>query len=215
MINLDNRWFMPVIILVMFVVGIVLYPSLPEMMPRQWGFNGEINSEWPKLYAVLFAPALATAIWVLTYILPMVDPRREQYEKFGKSYLRIRQGIIVFMFGMHVLTLTQYDNPQVIVKLILFAVAAVLAYIGNEMGRIRQTWFVGIRTPWTMSDERVWKQTHRVGARYFVGVGVLNMLTALMLPMQVAGIIFIVTVLAVSLGTTAYSYILWRKLNQA
>jgi len=213
--KIDNRWFMPVIIIIMLLVSLVLYPSLPDVLPRQWGFNGEVNSTWPKLYAVLFAPALATAIWVLTYILPKIDPRREQYEKFGKSYLRVRQGIVVFMLGMHILTLTQYDNPQAIVKLILFAVATMFAYIGNEMGRFRPNWFVGIRTPWTMSDERVWKQTHRIGARYFVAAGVLNMITALILPVPIAGTIFIVTLMAVSIGTVAYSYFVWRKLNQA
>jgi uncharacterized membrane protein len=211
--KLDNRWIMPGCIIVMLLIGIILYPSLPDELPRQWGFSGEVNSTWPKLYAVLMAPVTATVIWVLTYVLPQIDPRREQYEKFGKSYLRIRQGIVVFMLGMHVLTLTQYDNPQLIVKLILFAVALFIAYLGNEMGRFRPTWFVGIRTPWTMSDERVWRQTHRIGARYYVAAGILNMLTALIFPIPIAGAIFIVSLLSVSFGTMAYSYILWRKLH--
>lgn len=211
--NLNNRWAMPIIVIIMLAISMILYPSLPDELPRQWGLNGEVNSTWSKLYAVLMLPTLAAGIWVLTYILPKVDPRREEYEKFSSSYLRLRQGIVVFMLGMHILTLTQYDNPQVMIKLILFGISLFLAYMGNEMGRFRQTWFVGIRTPWTMSDERVWKQTHRIGARYFVAVGVLNMLTAIILPIAIAGVIFLVTILAVSLGTTAYSYILWRKLN--
>lgn len=211
--NLNNRWVMPIIVIIMLAISVILYPSLPDELPRQWSLSGEVNSTWPKLYAVLMLPFLAVGIWVLTYILPKIDPRREQYEKFGKSYLRLRQGIVVFMLGMHILTLTQYDNPQVMIKLILFGVSLFLAFIGNEMGRIRQTWFVGIRTPWTMSDERIWKQTHRIGARYFVAVGVLNMLSALIFPPIVAGVFFLVTLLAVAIGISAYSYVLWRKLN--
>jgi uncharacterized membrane protein len=72
---------------------------------------------------------------------------------------------------------------------------------------------VGIRTPWTLGDERVWKQTHRIGARYFVAAGILNMLTSLVLPIEIAGVIFIVSLLGVSFGTVAYSYLVWHKLN--
>jgi len=209
----NSAWIIPLAIVGMLVVAALLYPSLPDELPIQWGFDGQVNRTAPKAIAVLLLPALATLIWVGMAILPRIDPRREQYKKFSKTYLRLRIAVVVFMFGMQVITLTQYDKPFVIVKLVLFAASVMLAVLGNEMGRIRQTWFVGIRTPWTLADERVWRRTHRVGARYFFGMAVLNMILVVLLPPQTAGLFFAVSILVVSLGITAYSYVVYKRLN--
>lgn len=198
---------------IMLAVALILYPSLPEELPRQWGIGGEVNSTWHKFYAVSVMPIIALLIWVGTYILPKVDPRRESYEKFGGFYMRFRVTLVVFILGVHIVTLTQYDNPDAVVRLIFFGIGAILAVLGNELGRVRQTWFFGIRTPWTLADERVWKRTHRIGGRWFVAVGVLNMLTSLMLPEIPMFIIFMVSVLGISLGLMAYSYVLHRRFN--
>lgn len=198
---------------IMLVIGFILYPSLPEELPRQWGIDGSVNSTWHKFYAVIMSPAIGLLIWVGTYILPKVDPRRESYEKFGGFYMRFRVTLVVFFVGVHILTLTQYDNPDTIIRLMFFGIAAILAVLGNELGRVRPTWFFGIRTPWTISDERVWTKTHRVGGRWFVALGVLNMLTSLLLPNILMFIVFMVSILGVSFGLMAYSYVLYRRLN--
>jgi len=202
-------------IVLMLVIALVLYPSLPEELPRQWGFDGQVNSTWDKFYAVLFAPFVSVLLWVFTYVMPRIDPRRESYEKFSGFYMRFRVALVVFFLGMQIITLTQYNNPDAVIRLIIFAVAAILTLLGNEMGRIRPTWFFGIRTPWTLSDERVWKKTHRVGGRWFVGLGILNMVAAILflVPVMAIGFFFIISSVAVSLGLTVYSYILYRRLN--
>jgi uncharacterized membrane protein len=207
-----DKWIIPSAIALMLLVGIILYPGLPEQLPRQWGFDGQVISTWPKWQAVLFPPFLALVIWGMMTVMPKIDPRREQYAKFAPSYRRIQQAMVVGLFGIQVIVLTQYDNAQLLNKFLLFGLALLLAFLGNEMGRFRQTWFVGIRTPWTLADERVWKITHRVGARFYVAVGILNMLMVLVLPMPAAGIFLIVTMLAVSFGLIGYSYVVWRQL---
>lgn len=209
----NDKWLIAGCIGLMLVVSLVLYPSLPHDLPTHWNFSGEVDDTAPKLVVVLMLPALAALVSVALAIAPQIDPRREAYEKFAPSYNRIRVAVVVFMLGLHVLLLTQYDNPQAVVKLILFGVALLFAVIGNEMGRFRQTWFVGIRTPWTLADERVWRKTHRVGARYFFGVGVLNMVTVLLLPLPVAGVILIVSAVGISMGLSAYSYFVYRQIN--
>lgn len=212
-LKISGNRIMLVSIGLMLVIAAILYPSLPEELPRQWGFDGQVNSTWHKFYAVLIAPIVSLGIWILTYILPKIDPNRESYEKFGKSYMRFRVSLVLFFLGMHIITLTQYDNADVIIRVITFGISIVIAVLGNEMGRFRQTWFVGIRTPWTLADERVWKRTHRVGGRYFFGVGIICMIAALILPTTFFIPIFVTSLLAISLGTSAYSYFLYRKIN--
>lgn len=211
--KVNNHWLIIGSILGMLVISLVLYPGLPDELPTQWGFDGQVNSTAPKWIAVLMMPGVATAVGVSMYILPYIDPRRESYKKFVPSYERLRVAIVTFLLGLHIIMLTQYDNPQAVIKLVLFGVALLLAVVGNEMGRIHQTWFVGFRTPWTLADERVWRKTHRVGARYMFGMGVMNMLLVLLVPMPLAGILLIVSAVGTSLGIAAYSYILYRQLN--
>ena len=210
---IKRNWMMPLTIIVMLVVSAVLYPTLPENVPTRWSFSGEAVATQPRLIAVLLLPALAVFIWGLTAILPYIDPRRESYATFEPSYSRMRIATVVFLGGLHILMLTQYDNPDVMLKIVFFAIALLMAVIGNEMGRFRQTWFTGIRTPWTLSDERVWKRVHRVGARYVVGVSIIHMVIVIVAPMPFAGIATTISLVGVMLGITLYSYIVYRRLN--
>jgi uncharacterized membrane protein len=212
-LNLNNKWLMPLCIAVMLVVSLVLYPSLPAEMPTHWNIHGEVDGTAPKLVAVLIMPVLALILFVLTYIVPYLDPRRESYGKFAPSYERVRLALVLFAVGMHFVMLTQYDNPQAVIRLVMFAASLLFAVIGNEMGRFRQTWFTGIRTPWTLADERVWQKTHRVGARWFVGLGVINMISALTLPLVAMFVVLMVTTIGVSIGLVIYSYVVYRRIN--
>lgn len=213
MITQNNKWLLTACVLVMLLTSIILYPSLPEQMPMQWGLNGEVNRYAPKIQAVLMLPAIVILLWGSLVLAPKIDPRREQYEKFSKSYVLIRSVVILFLTGLHIITLTQYDNPQALIRVILFGVALLIAIIGNEMTRFRQTWFVGFRTPWTLSDERVWNRTHREGARFYFLVGAINMLLALLLPTAIAGPILVISILTVSVGIMGYSYLIYRQLH--
>lgn len=211
--KLNNQWVMPICIGIMFVVSLVLYPSLPDELPIHWNLSGEVDDTAPKAIAVLIMPVLATVVFAITYIVPYIDPRRDSYKKFAPSYERVRLAIVIFMVGIHIVMLTQYDNPQAVIRLLMFAMSLLLAVIGNEMGRFRQTWFTGIRTPWTLADERVWRKTHRVGARWFVGMGFVNMIASLTLPLLAVGVVVITSTVGVSLGLVAYSYFVYRHIN--
>ncbi|MEM9951230.1 MAG: SdpI family protein [Chloroflexota bacterium] len=204
---------MLIAISVMVIISMVLYPSLPDELPRQWGMDGSVNSTWSKNIAVLVAPALGLFIWVLTLIIPKIDPHRESYEKFGAFYMRFRVTLVLFFVGLHIVTLTQYNNPEAVIRLIIVGLGMLFMVLGNELGRVRKTWFFGIRTPWTISDERVWKKTHRVGGRWFVGVGFVSIVLALILPLEPMFLIVIGGIVAVSLGLSAYSYMLYRRYN--
>lgn len=201
------------LVLGMLVISAVLYPSLPDMLPRQWSFSGEVNSYWPKEIAVLVMPALALFLWIMKELLPRIDPRREQYDKFKRSYARLWLAVGVFIAILHVLTLTQYDNATALVKGLLFGIALLFAVIGNEMGRFQQTFFVGIRTPWTLADERVWRKTHRVGARWMTLVGVVNMVQILFVPMPLAGVLLVGSTVILMLGLMVYSYVIFQQMK--
>lgn len=197
----------------MVLVGAILYPSLPDQMPIHFNIEGVPDNYAPKIVAVSIAPLLAIVLWVAMSIIPDLDPRRESYDKFEGSYLHLRTAILLFVTGLHVVTLTQHENPVLIVRLLIAGMGLLFAFLGNEMGRFRQTWFTGIRTPWTLMDERVWRKTHRVSARWFVLFGVVLLLTAFILPLSWLAIFVLAGALGITGGMYLYSYRVFHQLN--
>lgn len=204
---------LPLTIIAMLVVSVVTYPALPALIPSQWSLTGEVNSYMVRELAVVFLPMLALGLWLLQMLLPRMDPLKAHYEAFAPSYRRIWRAVAVFLLILHILMLTQYEQPGIMLRGVFFGVALLFAVLGNEMGRIRQTWFVGIRTPWTLADERVWRTVHRVGARWMTAVGVTNMVLVVMLPPAIAGAVLIGSILLVAVALFAYSYVVYQRLN--
>jgi uncharacterized membrane protein len=89
-------------------------------------------------------------------------------------------------------------------------VGVLMLGIGAVLGKIRPNWFVGIRTPWTMSSKQAWVKTHRLGGFMFIALGLLFIVTGLVdvrwsSYLTIGGILTVVVIL------TAYSYWVWRS----
>ena len=82
--------------------------------------------------------------------------------------------------------------------------------LGNVLPRARPNWLFGIRTPWTLTNDRVWERTHRLGGMLFVIAGIILLVSgfaapSIMLPMIVG------TVVLASIIPVAYSYFVWKQ----
>jgi uncharacterized membrane protein len=143
-------------------------------------------------------------------VLPAIDPRGANYAKFGDAFETIIVSIMLFMLGLHVVMLrAALGYPVAMERVVPTGVGVLLAVIGNLLPRARPNWFVGIRTPWTLSSDRVWEKTHRFGGHIFVVGGMLIVLAALATP-QWAHIVVISVVLLCTAAVFAYSYLEWK-----
>ncbi len=122
------------------------------------------------------------------------------------------QGYIYFMAAIHIVMLLAivFQRDNLVGLVVPAGVGILFLLIGNYMPRIQPNWFMGIRTPWTLSNDRVWRESHRFGGRMFM-LGGLAMLFAPLLPTTWAFIPIIVVVLVCAVGPIAYSYWLFRK----
>jgi uncharacterized membrane protein len=82
--------------------------------------------------------------------------------------------------------------------------------MGNYMGKLKPNWFVGIRTPWTLSSETVWNKTHRFGGKVFMLGGLIMIITSIA-PMSWRLPLFIADIIVLMLGTVGYSYFVYLK----
>src|SRR5258707_676145 len=159
-----SKWIAPVCIVFMLVITALLYNQLPAQVPVHWNLNGQIDQYADRAVGALMMPAIALVLWLLLVILPRLYPRREAYKLFAGVYQTIINLFLIFFAALDVIMLGTAMGWNIPVgQVIMVGVGLLIAFLGNQMARIQPNWFVGIRTPWTLSDPEVWKQTHRLG----------------------------------------------------
>lgn len=204
------RYGIVAIVILTLAITILMYPGLPDKIPSHWNSVGEVDGYLPKLWGVLIVPLLIIPFTALFFLLPRIDPLKENYPKFQGYYEGFILVFAVFLFIIQLQILLWGQgypiSPTFLYPLIL---GALFIYLGFLIEHAEQNWFVGIRTPWTLSSERVWKKTHAIGGTLFKIAGII----------AIAGVVFgkyslwfaLVPVLVVSIYTVIYSYIEYRK----
>lgn len=178
---MKSRWLGTAVAAAMWAFALAVYASLPQRVPSHWNLQGEVDGWMDKPWGPLFQPFIATAMLVLLWLLPRIDPRRANVERFAEDRRLLINLIILFLAVVQVATFGHALGwPVQVDRVILAAVGLLFVGLGNYLPRIRSNWFIGIRTPWTMDNERVWRATHRVGGRTFVAAGLVMALAALL-----------------------------------
>ena len=183
--------------------------------PVHWGLNGEPDRFAGRTEAFLGLPAVAVGVTLLMALLPALDPRGDNLRRSGAAYLTSWIGSLCLLALVQLgLTLTALGvwtpDGDAMPRMIGAGVGLFIAAIGNVLGKARPNWFVGVRTPWTLSSDVAWDRTHRLTGRLFVAVGFAGVVAALLMPSQAAFLLLVGGVLAVALGAVVYSYLVWR-----
>ena len=193
---------------------IAVYPSLPAEVVTNWGFNGNVDYSSKSTLWVLWA--VNAGMIPLFFIMPKIDPKGKSYAKVDGFYTYFRLVTVVFLAVMMEITILSANDPYRfnVGKIAEIGIALLFIFIGNYLPKCRQSFTLGIKTMWTLSDERVWNKTHRLGGVLFVIAGVVTLAAALFCGEKVMFAVTMVAVLGTVIVTTVYSYILYRKYNQ-
>ena len=206
-----RKWIPPLIVAAAFITSAVAFSRLPETMPTHFDMSGQPNGWSSRLFGAWVMPFFLLIMWGLVRALPAIDPRGSNYAKFGGAYEGIIVSIMLFMLALHIVMLrAALGYPVAMQRVVPIGVGLLLAVIGNLLPRARPNWFIGIRTPWTLSSDRVWEKTHRLGGHVFVAGGILIVLAALAME-QWAHIVLITVVLLSTATVFIYSYVEWKR----
>ena len=184
-------------------------------IPVHWSATGEVNRYGGRFEAFGVMPLLALGLSGLLAIAPKIDPRGRNLAKSGPLYLTVWMGTLGLLFTSHlvlVLSATGHLNAEspLLPRILLIAVALFLAIIGNLLGKARPNWFIGVRTPWTLSSDRSWDVTHRWTGRGFVATGLLGGAALLLTPVKIGLAIFFGLLGVTVAGALVISYLAWR-----
>ena len=198
------------IILISFIIGIYLYPKMPEKMASHWNTKGEVDSYMSKFWGLFLMPIISSGMFVLFILIPKIDPLKANIKKFRNYYEGLIVLIIVFLFYIYLLSI--FWNLGWTVSIIQFlapALGILFFYIGILLEKVKRNWFIGIRTPWTLSNEIVWEKTHKKGAKLFKIAGILAFF-GIFFPNQ-ALFFIVVPIILFAIYMFVYSYIEYQR----
>lgn len=196
-----------------FAVAAYAYPLLPESSASHWNASGEVDGYLPRTWAAFFLPVLSLVLVAFFLAIPKIDPLRANIEKFKKDYHRFLLVMLLFLFLIYGQTILWNLGTQISFNLTTpLLMGALFFYLGSFLEKSKQNWFIGIRTPWTLSSAEVWDKTHKFGAKIFKAAGVLAMVSFL-LPAY-ALFVVIAAVVVAAFATIIYSYVAYVNLTK-
>ncbi len=201
------------IIVMSFILGCYYYPQMPAKMASHWNASGEVNGYMTKEWALFLMPGVSLLMYLLFLIIPKIDPLKKNIAKFRIWFDWFILLLIIFLFYLYMLTLVYNLGHTFNMTIALLPALGVLfIYIGQMLEHAERNWFIGIRTPWTLSDDTVWKKTHMLGGKLFKAMGVLIFLTIVL--DKFALWIVILAALWAGLYPVIYSYREYQKLHK-
>ena len=207
-----RKWFAPLCLVAAFAASAFVWSRLPERVPIHWDAHGNVNRYGSRLAGAFMLPAVILGMWVLLRALPRIDPRRANYAKFADTYDLLVNSLVALFLVMHFALLANALGWAVSMERVApVLIGLEFIILGNALPRARPNWWFGIRTPWTLSNDRVWMRTHRVGGYLLAAAGAVLLLVGAFVPTPFAFALGIGIIAAASLGSIIYSYFAWKQ----
>ena len=196
----------------MGAIGMHYYPLLPNIMASHFDVHGLPNGWMPKASFFFIMGIVEISIYGLLTFLPRVDPLKKKIEVRFKNILLLRDVFLLFFAVVFSMSLEAAREGVLNVDLLGVALGILFIVMGNYLPKIPQNWFVGIKTPWTISSEIVWKKTHILGGWLFVLSGLTYILcSALKIS---SALILLAVILVPAVVSMPYSYFLYKKIQR-
>ena len=210
--KLSNLIILAALIIIPYVYLASVWGELPDQVPMHYGIDGEPD-RWGSKSNLLYLPGLLIGgIYLLMYLIPKIDPKKSIH-KMGKKYGVLSMVMVLFMSAISCFLI--YSSQAIHTKvfpLLPALMGAFFIFLGNYMQSVKPNYFIGIRTPWTLDSESVWRKTHRFGGRLMMIGGILICVMAFVLSGSVLTVSFLVVLTLVAVISLGYSYLEYKKL---
>ncbi|HPX09912.1 MAG TPA: SdpI family protein [Candidatus Cloacimonas sp.] len=201
------------IIMISFIIGIYFYSLLPDKVASHWNARGEVDGYMSKFGGLFLMPIISLVLLLLFIIIPKIDPLKHNIEKFRKYFNGFIVLMMLFLFYLYILTILWNIGVRFnFVHLLVPIFSIFFYYCGILIQKAQRNWFIGIRTPWTLSNEEVWNKTHKIGGKLFKIAGIISLI-GILLP-EYALFFVICPVIIASLFPVIYSYFEYQKLSK-
>ncbi len=204
------------LIAIAVIAGAVLWDQLPDQMASHWNAKDQVDGYMPKFWGVFLTPLVTLGMLGLFILLPNIDPLKANIAQFRNVFNVFVLFITVFMLYIHGLTLAWslgYQNFKMSAAMLPF-LGVLFIFVGYLLRQAKRNFFIGIRTPWTLSSDTVWDKTHQLGSILFMVSGALSIIGSFFGGMVAFWMLF-VPLIGSTLILVIYSYLLYRNETKA
>jgi len=208
---IKKLWPGVVSVLAAAIFGFAVRTRLPERVASHWGADGQVNGWSSRNFLLILVPLLGLVMAAILALAPSLDPKRRNFPLHAGAYWVITNAILIFLAAVHVLVLGYNLGWNVNFSAVIgIGLGSLFILLGNLLTRVRPNWILGIRTPWTLSSDRSWRETHRIGGYAFVVVGLATLVTGLAWP-RVVHIVMASGIAITVLLSVGWSYFAWKR----
>lgn len=210
--NLKTLSFFVVILLPIFWLA-YKWNSYPDQVPVHWNLKGEVDRYGSK-YEIWILMLLPAITYFIFWLIPKIDPKKRM-EEMGNKYEQIKFFIVATTSVIAIYFLYAIDKGKMVnTEFVFVVVGFILIILGNYLPSIKPNYFMGVRTPWTLENNEVWKLTHRIAGKLFVVLGIITTVLALIFPTETFFWYFFVLVILIIAYLFWYSYKMFREITQ-
>ena len=198
------------------VAGALLWNQLPDPMASHWNVYDQADGYMSKFWGVFMMPLVTLGMFLIFLVVPNIDPLKANIAQFRETFNLFIAFMVGFMVFIHVLTLRWnlgYTNLG-IGQAMLPAMGLLFIIVGSLLRKAKRNFFIGIRTPWTLSNDTVWEKTHQLGAVLFMASGVLAVVGGF-IGGNIAFWIFFAPLTGSTIFLLIYSYVLHQRETKA
>jgi uncharacterized membrane protein len=203
-----------ILIAIAVLAGIAVYSRLPDLVPSHWNAAGQIDDTMPKFWGVFLVPIIVVVLLGLFLLIPQIDPLKANIAQFRGIFNTFILAFVVYMLYVYALTLVAaLGYPFNMTLMLIPAVGLLFIGVGYMISKAKRNFFIGIRTPWTLSNDTVWDETHQLGSKLFMFAGVVTILSAFL---GETGIwLMMAALFAAAIVPIVYSYFAYRRETKA
>ncbi|MCF6277397.1 MAG: DUF1648 domain-containing protein [Anaerolineales bacterium] len=199
------------IILASIIIGAFVYDKLPDPMASHWNVNDEVDGYMSRFWGVFMMPLVTFGMFLFFLAIPRLDPLKANIAEFRETFNLFILMIVLFLGYLWKLSIFWNLGFRFfrMSAALLPALGLLFFMIGYMLRKAKRNWFIGIRTPWTLSSDTVWAEVHRLGATLFMVSGGLALLGVFF---NTYAIWFtLVPVLGSTLFLYVYSFVLYQR----
>jgi uncharacterized membrane protein len=213
--NLQQHLLAWLIILAPVVYLFIVWNRLPEQVAIHWNAQGEADGFGSRL-ALAGMAALNAGIYLLLTFLPRIDPRRQNVQLSSDTYGKIRIASVIFLSIVMMAAILMNQGIQIdMLRIIFISTLILFAFLGNYFSRVRPNYFIGIRTPWTLENDTVWRKTHHMAGKLWFWTALALMPLVLLVEPVIMVPVFVAATLVLAIVPIVYSYYVFGRVKRS
>lgn len=201
-----RRWYPVALVSLAASASLAAFHALPPFMVVHWDLGGIPNGWLPRAVGAAILPVL------LAFVASTLPVRRLREHGTPASRERIVPGVLALLFVTHLMVLAVNLGVRVPMdRAAMIIVGGMFIVVGRALPLAPASAAMGVRTPWTLSSDRVWHRTHLLAGQAMAVCGAVMIASAVLLPVAVAMPVMVAAMVASVVAPSAYSWLTWKR----